>query len=100
MSLQSSAKDIIIEAYDDVEVVRTQLATVRHDITDRHKSWMEEAKNMGQSVGEDIEPKIPRRASSTEPVTAEDHFRKTVSIPFLDNVALMSWDIWSQGFPE
>jgi hypothetical protein len=41
---------------------------------------------MGQSVDEDREPNIPRRASSTESVTAEDNLRRTVSIPFLYDV--------------
>ena len=51
ISLQISSKDII-EAYNDVEVVKAQLQKVRREIDARHAVWMSEAKQMGETVGD------------------------------------------------
>ena len=85
ISLQSSSKDII-EAYNDVEVVKAQLQKVRREIDARHAVWMSEAKQMGETVGDTNEPKLPRRARGTASVIVEEFLRKTVSLQFLDEV--------------
>jgi hypothetical protein len=84
-SLQSSGKDIV-EAYDEVKVVATQLQKVRDEIEARHVLWMEKAREMGRRVDEDTAPQLPRHAWQTKSDTPAEYFRRNISAPFLDCV--------------
>ena len=89
-SLQKRAKDIC-EAYAEVNTVVAALKDVRENISTKHKAWHDAAVNLGQKVNAS-EPQLPRRCavqrgrSNTPADTPEEYYRRTVSIPFLDNL--------------
>ena len=90
VSLQKKAKDICL-AYREVTSVVTALTELRQNIDVKHKEWFDVAVGLGQTVNAS-EPQLPRRCniqrgrSNTPGDTPEVYYRRTVSIPFLDEL--------------
>ena len=89
-SLQKRAKDIC-QAYSEVSSVVTALSEVRSTIDVKHTEWFDIAIAFGQKVNAPP-PQLPRRcnrqtARSNAPgETPEIYYKRTISIPFLDEL--------------
>ena len=90
VSLQKRAKDIC-QAYSEVNTIVTALNEVRSDIDVKHKVWHDMAITLGEKV-DAPEPQLPRRCghqtarNNTPGDTPESYYRRTISIPFLDEL--------------
>ena len=89
-SLQKRAKDIC-QAYSEVSSVVTALSEVRSTIDVKHTEWFDIAIALGQKVNAPP-PQLPRRCnrqtarSNTPGETPEIYYKRTISIPFLDEL--------------
>ena len=89
-SLQRRANDIC-QAYSDVQTVISVLQDVCTQIDIKHKAWHDTAVALGQKVNASA-PQLPRRCSrqtargNTPGDTPEVYYRRTLSIPFLDEL--------------
>ena len=89
-SLQKRAKDIC-QAYSEVSSIVTALSEVRAAIDVKHKEWFDIAIALGQKV-DAPPPQLPRRCSrqtarsNTPGETPEIYYKRTISIPFLDQL--------------
>lgn len=90
VSLQKRAKDIC-QAYSEVSSIVRALNEVRSNIDVKHKVWYDMAVALGEKV-DASEPQLPRRCgrqtarSNTPGDTPESYYRRTISIPFLDEL--------------
>ena len=90
MSLQKRANDIC-QAYSDVKTVIATLQDVHKSIDSKHRTWHEMALTLGRKVNA-AEPQLPRRCltqtsrDNTPGETPEVYYRRTLSIPFLDEL--------------
>jgi SepF-like predicted cell division protein (DUF552 family) len=87
VSLQKRAKDICQAYYNEVNTVIMALNEVRSNIDVKHKVWHDMA---GEKV-DASEPQLPRRGhqtarNNTPGDTPESYYRRTISIPFLDEL--------------
>ena len=86
-SLQKKAKDI----YSEVNTVIGALKEVRENVNDRSEGWFKEAQDMGEPHDGSL-PSLPRRCSrqmqrdNTPGDTPEEYFRRTLTIPFIDEL--------------
>ena len=85
IALQKRAADVC-SAYSKVSAVADALENIRqrHEVV--QYEWFEEAKEMAATC--DSEPALPRachRGTNTAE-SAEEYFRRTVLVPFLDNI--------------
>ncbi len=84
VSLQKRVNDIC-QAYHEVKTVTSVIRDVRAQIDVKHKIWHDTAVTLGQ-------PQLPRRCSiqtsrsNTPGDTPEEYYRRTLSIPFLDEL--------------
>ena len=89
ISLQSHSKDIC-NAYSEVDNVIHTLCEIREKINSHHKKWYDTATTLGSAVN--TLPSIPRRCSrqrgrSNVPAnTPEVYYRRSITIPFLDEL--------------
>ena len=90
VSLQKRANDIC-QAYSDVKTVIATLQDVRKSIDSKHRTWHEMALTLGRKVNAS-EPQLPRQCltqtsrDNTPGETPEVYYRRTLSIPFLDEL--------------
>lgn len=89
-SLQKKAKDIC-DAYSEVNTVIDALKEVRDNVDDRSERWFREAQRMGEQHDGPL-PSVPRRCSrqtqrdNIPGDTPEEYFRRTLTIPFIDEL--------------
>ena len=89
-SLQKRAKDICL-AYNEVSAVETALQEVRESVDIHHKQWFDVATALAQRDNA-CPPELPRRCmhqaarDNTPADTPEMYYKRTVSIPFLDEL--------------
>ena len=89
-SLQKRAKDIC-QAYSEVSSIVSALSEVRETIDAKHKEWFDTAIALGQKVNAPP-PQLPRRCSrqtarsNTPGETPEIHYKRTITIPFLNQL--------------
>ena len=90
VSLQSTALDIT-KAYGYVSETVENLEDLRMNVVVNNTTWFEEAQKMSEGVGAEC-PSIPRRCGTqrnrdNHPAdSAEEYFRRTITIPFLDHL--------------
>ena len=90
ISLQRKANDICY-AYREVTSVVSALTELRGQIDATHKKWFDKAVGLGQLVSAS-EPELPRRCriqtarSNVPGDTPEVYYRRTISVPFLDEL--------------
>ena len=89
-SLQKRAKDIC-QAYSEVSSIVSALSEVRETIDAKHKEWFDTAIAFGQKVNAPPS-QLPRRCSrqtarsNTPGETPEIYYKRTITIPFLDQL--------------
>ena len=89
-SLQMRAKDIC-HAYNEVSVVKTTLQEVRESVDIHHKQWFDIASELAEKIN-GCPPDLPRRCKhqtardNTPADTPELYYKRTLSIPFLDEL--------------
>ena len=87
--LQGSSMDVIT-AYEKVDLVLNEMRTIRANADEEFKRVFEAARNMAEKTGHAIE--IPRRCkrqtmrSNVEADTPETYYRRSVFVPFVDNM--------------
>lgn len=90
VSLQKRAKDIC-QAYSEVSGIVRALTEVRTNIDVKHKVWHDMAVALGEEVAAS-EPQLPRccgrqtARNNTPGDTPEIYYKRTISIPFLDEL--------------
>lgn len=88
-SLQAESKDIV-EAVQEIDSLKQELATKREDVDSLHSEWFEEIEKLCESVN--IEPSLPRlcgRQRHRDNVPAQtpaEYYRRTITIPVLDHL--------------
>ena len=91
VSLQLRAKDIA-KAFNEATTVIKALEDIRKNVDATHMAWHEEAAQLGCKVG--VVPAVPRlcgRQRNRDNTPAEDcvaYYRRTLTIPFLDQVIM------------
>ena len=96
VSLQLRAKDIA-NAFTETSNVIKALEHIRKDVDATHLAWHEEALQLGGKVG--VIPSVPCRCgrqSNRDNMPAEDsetYYRRTLTIPFLDQL-VMEMNSW------
>lgn len=89
VKLQQRAQDLSY-AYDMVKLVTSTLQEIRTDLDRHHHTWWPACVDMASSVS--VEPAMHRccrsqvHRSNPPANSPEEYFRKTVAIPFLDNL--------------
>ena len=88
ISLQKRAKDIC-QAHSEVSSIVRALNEVRSNIDVKHKVWHDMAVALGENF--DASEQLPRRGHQTARSniprdTPEIYYRRTISIPFLDEL--------------
>ena len=90
ISLQRRANDTCY-AYREVITVVSALTELRGQIDTTHKKWFDKAVGLGQLV-KASEPQLPRHCgiqtgrSNVPGDTPEVYYRRTISVPFLDEL--------------
>ena len=91
VSLQLRAKDIA-KAFTETSNVIKALEQIRKDVDATHLAWHEEALQLGSKVG--VVPSVPRRCGrqcnrdNTPTEDSETYYRRTLTIPFLDQLIM------------
>ena len=87
--LQSPTIDVVA-CQDEVNLLYTMLERDRNEIAELNQKWFEEAVKIAEKVG--TTPSKPRTAksqqhrSNTPSESPSEHYRRVVSIPFLDHL--------------
>ncbi|KAJ8024838.1 52 kDa repressor of the inhibitor of the protein kinase [Holothuria leucospilota] len=100
-SLQAKNHNIC-KAMQEVSVVKKSLQSAREQVESKHKEWFQKAKSMAESVNAE-EPRLPRKCGrqkhkdNTPAKNIEEHYRVTITVPFLDHMVTQLNDKFAES---